>query len=152
MGNKGQQFGSSMWGEGMQKPSTFERKYPLPTKSKKPEVKSTKTSQAKIKEGIQSPEKKFWSFHGKTEKAEILKRFKGKKGWAVDQLNIGETELLKYADEVFKLGTGYGHKESLKKEIMKLEKEATSGETATGQVKARQRLRLLKEVFGKDLK
>lgn len=36
MENKEQQFGSPMWDEGMQKPSTFERKYPLPSRASRP--------------------------------------------------------------------------------------------------------------------
>ncbi|MCP6718474.1 MAG: hypothetical protein KJI70_02975 [Patescibacteria group bacterium] len=150
MENKGQQFGRRMWGEGSQRPSSFERKYSVPTKSIKSEIEKMKIKKTGTKEAGKSSEQAFWNRFGSAKKEGILQKFKG--GKLFGQTGIPEAERLKYADKIFKLGTGYGSKESLKKEIMILRGKATSGKTEMEQKQARKHLNLLEKVFGKDIK
>ncbi len=136
MENRGQQFGRGMWGEGSQRPSSFERKYPVPTKSsksiglKKPEIKKTKE--------IINP----WGTYSKVLKKPALEKIKADDFFRAT--NIPEGDRKKILEET--LGkTDYIHKGVLDKAIMKA-KAKLSGPTTKIQTEGTKELKCLLHV------
>ena len=140
-------FGPGGPGEGTTPTSQSERKYGLPLKPLKSESKTQKgaTSSGALKKP------KFWNRFGSAKKIKILEKFRDDKLFG--KTGMSRIERKKYAEETFnKFGTSYGSKRVLKKKIKELKRTVASGKTQMEQSQARKRLRLLEEIFGKDVK
>jgi len=94
MENKERSSGQSMWGERAQGSSSFERKYPLPSRPKKPEVKKTETKKEVSSLGV-------FGKQGFLDKGFLTGKLEGRQDFYTDSnIKMGREQRKKFAEKL----------------------------------------------------
>jgi hypothetical protein len=98
---------------------------------------------------LKREEKSFWDSYGSAKREKILEKVRDDKLFSLT--GIGKEERVDYFKKVFKLDTGFGNKQQLKKEYKELRKKAFGGGSSDKEIKeAKKRLKLIEKTFGKQ--